>query len=119
MKHHRKYSSFLLTLRVRSRSYWTSWRLRRMARRIQREQHRTLALQLALDSSLLRQKELEQQEQQLRHRLQEMRESQQFRSQGLIPQEPLVPEWITLPLLEQPPQEPPSMVQLLQRHLQE
>ena len=52
------------------------------------EQRRTLALQLALDSSLLRQKELEQLEQLHQHRLQEMADSRSFRSQGLLPQTP-------------------------------
>lgn len=55
-----------------------------------REQRRTLALQLSLDSSLLRQKELEQLAQLHQHRLSEMQESQSFRSKGLLPatQEP-------------------------------
>ena len=100
-------SSFLLTLRLRSRRCWTSWLLRRSRSRLAREQRRTLALQLALDSSLLRQKELLQQEQQAEHRLQEMADSLAFRTQApplvppeLVPPE-LVPPELVAPLLEQ------------------
>lgn len=100
-------SSFLLTLRLRSRRCWTSWRLRRSRSRLRREERRTLALQLALDSSLLRQKELLQQVQQAEHRLAEMADSLAFRTQA-PPQpppppveEPLVPEVFLPPLLDQ------------------
>ena len=75
----RKPSPFLLTLRVRSASFWASWLLKLTLLRARREQRRTLALQLALDSSLLRQKELQQREQQLLHRQQEMADSRSFR----------------------------------------
>ena len=88
MSRHLRPSSFLLTLRVRSARSWASWLLRLTRRRMLREQRRTLALQLALDSSLLRQKELEQLEQLHQHRLQEMADSRSFRSQGLLPQTP-------------------------------
>lgn len=88
---------FLLTLRLRSRRSWASWRLSRTAVRLRREQQRTLLLRQSLDSSLLRQKELEQLQELHSHRLQEMAESRQFH-QGP-------------PLLEIPPA--PSYQQLL------
>lgn len=98
-------SSFLLTLRLRSRRCWTSWLLRRSRSRLAREQRRTLVLQLALDSSLLRQKELLQQAQQAEHRLQEMADSLAFRTQvppqQPLAEEPLVPPELEAPMLEQ------------------
>lgn len=45
---------------------------------------------MSLDSSLLRQKELEQQLAQLSHRQQEMAESRLLRVQGQLPQESVV-----------------------------
>lgn len=103
MRRRPKPSSFLLTLRLRSRSSWASWRLRRTTRRLLKEQRRTLLLQLSLDSSLLRQKELEQLVAQYRHRLQEMAEARAFRLQGQVPEppteEPLIPPVLAEPVL--------------------
>lgn len=62
-----------------------------------REQRRTVLLERSLDSSLLRQKELQQLLQQQEHRLSEMAESQQFREQ---PQLLLLPS--SLPQESQP-----------------
>jgi hypothetical protein len=91
-------SSFLLTLRLRSRRCWTSWHLRLTTRAQARELRRTLLLQESLDSSLLRQKELEQLRLQQEHRLQEMADSRQFHQQGQLPPSPE-------PLLLSPPEQ--------------
>lgn len=50
-----------------------------MSRRQKRQALRTLRLGQALDSSLLREKELQQRQEQLAHRLQEMAASQAYR----------------------------------------
>lgn len=71
-------------------------------KRLQRAQRRTLALQLALDSSLLREKEQEQLVQLHQHRLAEMADSRQFREQPpqLPPGPPLVPPEIQQAMLD-------------------
>lgn len=94
-----KPSSFLLTLRLRSRRCWTSWRLSLTRRAAARAARRTVLLGQALDSSLLREKELTQLVQQQEHRLQEMADSLLFR-QGMPlppPQLPPSPEPEPLP----------------------
>lgn len=60
---------------------WTSWRLSRLARKRAKQETHLRMLQLELDWQLLRSKELEQQETQLLHRLQELREAKAFRLQ--------------------------------------
>ena len=45
-------------------------------------------MQLALDSQLLLMKELDQVQDQLRHRLQEMAEAEAFHQQGILTEEP-------------------------------
>lgn len=80
------------TLRLRwtrsLRQSWTRWRLKRTARKIQKEQRRLTQMQLALDSQLLLMKELDQVQDQLRHRLQEMAEAEAFHQRGLLTAEP-------------------------------
>jgi hypothetical protein len=78
---------------------------------MQREQRRERLLQLSLDSSLLRQKELQQRELQLLHRQQEMADSRAFRTLGLVPEQEqqLLPQWVAQPLLEQLAQPSPMM----------
>lgn len=85
MSSSRKPSTWVLTLRLRCRRSWTSWRLSRTSRRLAREDRRAALLQQSLDSSLLRIKELEQLERMQEHRLQEMAESEQFRQTGSLP----------------------------------
>lgn len=106
-------SSFLLTLRLRSRRCWTSWRLRVATRRLVRVQRRTLALGLALDSSLLLEKELAQLVQQQEHRLQEMADSLSFRQGTPPPPQPL----LLSPEPEPLPPSPPELVTHLDRLL--
>jgi hypothetical protein len=74
----------VLTLRLRWRRSSASWRLRRLRRLQLREQRRRILLQRSLDSSLLREKELEQLTALHLHRLQEMEESHLFRQRGLL-----------------------------------
>lgn len=76
---------WVLTLRLRSRTSWTSWRLRQTRRAWERETQRRQLLEQALDSSLLREKELGQEVLVQEHRLQEMAESRQFRQTGQLP----------------------------------
>jgi hypothetical protein len=71
-------SRFLLTVRRSLRRSWTSWRLKRIAKRQQKAVQRALLLQLELESQLLQCKELEQEEQLLLHRQQETLESEAF-----------------------------------------
>ena len=73
-------STFLMTLTRSFRHSWTSWRLKRMAKRQQKAVQRALLLQLELESQLLRCKELEQEHQLLLHRQQETAESEAFHS---------------------------------------
>ena len=91
----RRPSSFRLTLVLRSRLSWTLWSLKRVERRLIREQRRLELMLRQQDSQLLLLKELEERQYQLLHRQQEMAESQQFRETppALLPpefQEPLV-----------------------------
>lgn len=65
---------------------------------LRRELHREQLLRQSLDSSLLRQKELTQQVAQAQHRLQEMAESQAFRTAGQLPSS------ISLPTRHLPPE---------------
>lgn len=125
---HRKPSSFrpILRLSLRSRACWASWRLSRSRRLLTREQRRTALLLQAADSSLLRQKELEQLLRLHQHRLAEMRGSKALREQALLPeleQRPLPPELLVplqrleqqlMPLLPLPlePMPPPERRQL-------
>ena len=85
----RKPSSFRLTLALRSRLSWTRWSLKRVERRLMREQRRLELMLRQQDSQLLLLKELEERQYQLLHRQQEMAESQQFRetSPALLPLE--------------------------------
>jgi hypothetical protein len=71
----KRVSAFRLRVRLRLQTYWASFRLTRAARKYQKELKRTELLQLALSSSLLRQKELEQLQEMHQHRLQEMQEA--------------------------------------------
>ena len=63
---------------------WTSWRLSRLTRKRAKQETHLRMLQLELDWQLLRAKELEQQETQLLHRLQELQEAKAFRLQGMV-----------------------------------
>ena len=83
-------SSFRLTLALRSRLSWTRWSLRRVERRLIREQRRLELMLRQQDSQLLLLKELEERQYQLLHRQQEMAESQQFRE---TPPSLMPPEW--------------------------
>jgi hypothetical protein len=90
----RRPSRFRLTLVLRWRTSSASWSASRSLRLAAREQRRTLALELALDSSRLRQKELEQRLQMAQHRLSEMADSRAFREKPTqqLPQQPLPPQ---------------------------
>lgn len=83
-------SSFRLTLALRSRLSWTRWSLKRVERRLIREQRRLELMLRQQDSQLLLLKELEERQYQLLHRQQEMAESQQFRE---TPPALMPPEW--------------------------
>ena len=74
-------SSFRMTVMQRSRRSWTSWSLRRTARRQQRATARLTLLQLELQAQHLLIKELAQQEQTLLHRQRELQEAQAFLTQ--------------------------------------
>ena len=86
----RKPSSSRLTLALRSRLSWTRWSLKRVERRLIREQRRLELMLRQQDSQLLLLKELEERQYQLLHRQQEMAESQQFRE---TPPALMPPEW--------------------------
>ena len=73
-------STFLMMVTRSLRRSWTSWCLKRMAKRQQRAIQRALLLQLELESQLLRCKELDQRHQLLQHRQVETRESEAFHS---------------------------------------
>lgn len=81
----RKPSRWGLTLRLRWRRSWTSWRLARSAKKRAREEKRLQLLLMSLDSSQLRIKELELREAMLAHRMTEMAESRQHRTAGVLP----------------------------------
>lgn len=78
--------SWVLTWGLTWRRSWTSWRLRRTRRKLQRAEKRELLLLLSLDSTRLEQKELLQHQQMLQNRLQEMAEARQFRLTGSLPE---------------------------------
>jgi len=63
----------------------------RSQKKLLKEQEKTLLLQTAADSSLLRQKELYQQFQQSQHRLLEMQDSLQYRLTELPPLRQWIP----------------------------
>lgn len=73
-------STFLMTVTRSLRRSWTTWCLKRIAKRQEKAAQRALLLQLELESQLLRCKELEQEHQLLLHRQQETRESEEFHS---------------------------------------
>jgi predicted RNA-binding protein YlxR (DUF448 family) len=79
-------STFLIMVTRSLRRSWTAWLLKRMAKRQERAAKRALLLQLELESQLLRCKELDQQHQQLLHRQQETRESEEFHSPPAPPE---------------------------------
>ena len=93
----RKPSSFRLTLALRSRLSWTRWSLKRVERRLTREQRRLELMLRQQDSQLLLLKELEQRQYQLGHRLEEMAESRSFRETPPA----LLPPELQVPLAEQ------------------
>jgi hypothetical protein len=78
-------STFLMTVTRSLRRSWTSWRLKKIAKRQARAAKRALLLRLELESQLLRCKELEQQHQQLLHRQRETLESEQFHNPQALP----------------------------------
>lgn len=84
--------TWVLTLRLRWSTSWASWRRSRSRRRLARAERRTLALQLALDSSLLREKELAQELAMAEHRLQEMADSRVFRTGSPVLPPMVVPQ---------------------------
>lgn len=94
-----------MTLRLRWQTSWTSWRLKRTARKLARAEQTVLLLLLTLDSSNLRVKELEERAEQLAHRQQEMSESRAFREQQILPPAPASPAVIEL--LASDPSTPP------------
>jgi hypothetical protein len=104
----RRSSSFALTAKLRWQTSWASWRLSRTRRRQTRQRRRTEALGRLLDSSLLREKELAQEQSRLQHRLSEMDSSRSFRESAplLLPLPPSpLPElgrllWVENPLPE-------------------
>lgn len=73
------HSISMLELRLRWQRSWASWLLRRAKRRRTKEARRTVLLLETLDRQHLLEKELEQQETLLAHRLQELAESREFR----------------------------------------
>lgn len=77
--------NWALTLRLTWCRSWTSWRLARSTKRLAREVRREQLLLRSLDSSRLRQKELETQHHLLVTRLREMQESREHRELALLP----------------------------------
>lgn len=67
-------SSSRMTVMQRSRRSWTSWRLSRMSRRRTRARQRRLLLQAELQYQLLREKELQLEQESLLHRLAELQD---------------------------------------------
>lgn len=89
----RKPSRWALTLRLRWSRFWTSWRLKRLQKKLAAEMLRLTLLEQSLDSSHLRIKELRLSQQTAQNRLVEMAESRQFRSnQMLLPATSSTPE---------------------------
>lgn len=97
----RKPSSSRLTLALRSRLSWTRWSLKRVDRKLVREQRRLELMLQQQDSQLLLLKELEERQYQLDHRLREMAESRSFRETPPA----LLPPELQVPLAEQLVQE--------------
>lgn len=81
-----------MSLSLRWGRFWLSWRLRRLERRLPKEQKREQLLLLMLDRSLLRQKELEQRLQALRVQQSQLLESHGYRTAGLLPPPEVTPE---------------------------
>mgnify|MGYP003592756375 CR=1 FL=1 len=79
-------STFLMMLTRSLRRSWTSWLLKRMAKRQARAAKRVLLLQLELESQLLRCKELDQRELGLLHRQVETREAEEFHNLQFHPE---------------------------------
>lgn len=77
--------SWVLTLRLRSQSSSASSCLKRTQRRRARAERKLTLLLLTVDSTHLRVKELEELEDQLRHRQAEMAQALAFRTQKVLP----------------------------------
>lgn len=77
-------SSLYLRVTRRLASSWTSWSVRRTARRLARAESRLLLLELETDRQQLKVKELQSHRVMLLHRQQETLESQQFRATGQV-----------------------------------
>ena len=71
---------------------WTHWRQKRTTRRQKREQERLRLMLLQLDRQHLLIKELEQTQAMLAHRLEELNQSEAYRTQNLLPAPPANPE---------------------------
>ena len=87
-------SSYLIVWRARWRSSWTQWSLQRTLAKEIKAHHRLRLLLAETDHQHLRIKDLQQKQQQLHHRQEETRESEQYRLQGIRPglmQVPLTP----------------------------
>lgn len=87
-KTRRKPWSWVETLRLRWQRSSSSWRLARSTKLLQKAQARETLLLLALDSNLLRQKELEERAFQAERRLEEMGASKAYRTRGLLTETP-------------------------------
>lgn len=77
-----------MTLRRRCQRSWTSWRLKRLHRKILRLEKQEKLLLLSLDQVRLMHKVTNQRQLQLKNVLQELRESEMYRMQGLLPELP-------------------------------
>lgn len=99
-----------MTVAQRFRRSWTSWSLKRMARKQQKAQRRLELLQLETTHQLLRVKELSQAQVQLEHRQRELTEAEQWYRAGTPPMEKLVQEPALTPLqmLLGPSETPPN-----------
>lgn len=80
----RRPSSWRVTRRVSWVRFSASWRLRRAQRLAARESRRLTALQLATDSSLLREKELQLRVEILQEQVAELAASRAWRTQGVL-----------------------------------
>jgi hypothetical protein len=81
-------SFFRLRVTQRLLLSWTRWSLKRVTRRLPREELRLQLMLVQQDRQLLLLKELSQSQQMLEHRLQERTESRRYRLRGL----PVTPE---------------------------
>lgn len=90
---------WLMAAMQRSRSSWTSWSLRRTARRLRREELRYQRMSAQLDNQLLLLKQLDNQAQALRLVQWELREIQEFRIQRRQPLPLVSPEQLDEELL--------------------